>query len=233
MAKPQQIIAKAQADLLDISGISFMEGELVDLFNETIQEVARETQLWINVLKYTVTEDNVSDPSTNAVRCDKVFAVYRKSVQQHTLREIPYLALKEAELNTYRNPTTNAVRPNDAYAVTILSNGASKIDFLKPLQVGEEIEIHYMTTEPVIAVTYSTADANIGVSDIPDFLAETIKLGIIYRLMQKRYAKGNDSYRVRTMDFEMFYRKELMRQLNYTRELKTATQSTEIQPYRL
>jgi len=242
MITANDILSKVQTDLNDASGIVFQEAELVDVFNETLQEVARETELWISTITLTPVTATPASPVHEAIltytqagqtlAADKIIALYREDVLQTSVIEVPYMSVEEQKLNGYRVPKTNATHLVDTYSIHINFDGSMVFRFKRAIEVNEDIIIHYISNSPIQASTYAVANSQFNQAVIPSFMGEAIRLGIMYRFMTKRYAKGNERYRNRMVDFDNLYRKELARQVEYSKEYKTVTRSPILEPYR-
>mgnify|MGYP003110692084 CR=1 FL=1 len=110
-------------------------------------------------------------------------------------------------------------------------DGGLGITVNRPFRADERLILDYIQGFPIQVTTWTTQNSAAPDMAIPDFLSEVVKLGMIYRLANLAYNKGDDRY-LRVADRnKVLYDQALQKAMSYARKFKNKTGFKQLKPY--
>ena len=197
------ILSDVQMDLGDHAHEAIQRAEYVDSVNNILRKIAQRTKIWINRKIYQPNDGTGTAPVyqcaiDSADSPVALISVYRSNdnlnflecreygyeTNMATLRDESSFKKNTSQLGKkhfhtqYRNEDTGAV------------DDGRYIIFNEPIIPNEFIAVDFISGRPMNVVTW---DENMTLQ-VPDFLEDAIRYGLQWKLMERLYNRGNDSY---------------------------------------
>lgn len=204
MVDIKTILSDVQMDLGDNAHTAIQRAEYVDNVNNILRMVARETRIWINRKVYTPNDGTGTDPvyQVHILAEDspvKLLAVYRKALSESKYVECREYG-RQSNLATMRN--NPSFQKNDLqlgrihFHTQYLDEDTNTVDdgryliFNTAFETGEQVAVDFVSGSPISIALWSE---NMTLQ-VPDFLEDTIRYGLQYRLMERIFNRGRDEY---------------------------------------
>lgn len=241
MVDIKTILSDVQMDLGDSANTAIQRAEYVDTVNNILRQVASKTKVWLARKVYTPNDGTGTDPIYQcALSPDdspiSIIAVYRK-----TLAESSYLECREYGYNS--NIATlrgeSSFQKNDIqlgrrnFHTQYMNEETNLIDdgvyiiFNQPIEASEQIAVDFISGDPVNVVLWSESMT----LQIPDFLEDAVRYGLQWKLMERLYNRGNDSYGPRANKAEANYDKYLREARTEALNFKHSGSSLQVTPH--
>jgi len=242
-----KILSDCQNAVGDISSERLTPVEWVDIINSISKEIARETRTWIKRYEAQPNEDGTVDtsevvlaPARQVHKLIKVmrgdgtnwepYVEYSAQAISNSLTGITSFGINDIIIK--KGFSTKLVSATDEVDETLTLVFATKFD------TGEYVAIDYITFNPMTS-DFQSWNPNSTQVELPDWMENSLRYGILARVYEKLYQRGDNSALDRMRNAEEKYNGGVVMNFNggylrvasaYARNLKDNYSKIKIQP---
>jgi len=248
MISIRQILSEAQNHFDDLPNDRIQLGEYLDMFNDVAMDIAEKSNAWI--IRYEIIPKALdTDDDTNiaiipytdtALPMDlSTFAFMQILRDGVYANEVAYQESRNTYMNdfTYRNNFTYLTKNSFSTHVNPYTYNI-ELYFGDNFELGENVIVTLISNRPFgnpvfgqnsNMVTKWEASDN-PLNAVPDFTRNAFRWGMIYRIIERLYNRGDESYTWRRMNAEKKYEKALVEVSGYNWKRKDRYSKPKLQP---
>lgn len=242
MVNLQTIMSDVQMDLGDMAHTAVQRAEYVDTLNNIIRKVALDTRVWINRLIFTPNTGTQPTPVYQCAIPAVNSPVYLLTVYRKATSDTDFLECREygyqSNMATLRNESS--FQKNDIQLGrrnfhtqyrdenTLLTDDGLYIIFNEEIEINEQIAVDFISIRPINVVLWTNGMT----LQVPDFLEDSIRYGLQWKLMERIYNRGNEAYGSRSQLAKANYNEALHKARAIALNYKDLNSSMQITPIR-
>lgn len=248
MISVRQVLSEVQNHFDDLSAEKIQLGEYLDIFNDVAMDIAEKSNAWIIryeiIPKALATDDDtnmaiIPFTDTNEPIDLGTFAFMQVLRGGVYCNEASYQHARNTYLgdNSYR--VNKSLLSKNSFA-THINPYTSNVElyFGETFEVQENVIVTLISNRPFgdpvfgqsanVVTTWEATDNPLNA--IPDFTRNAFRWGIIYRIIERLYNRGDESMTWRRMNAEKKYEKELINISGYAWKRKDRYSKPQLQP---
>jgi hypothetical protein len=234
-----QIISEVQLDVNDEAGERVQRAEYVDMTNTVIRKIAEKTQIWIG--RYVATPNPSATPVSpapfkanipltdslgNNISPWKFLRVVRSDgttwaeTREYSLQAIGRKSSGKSmfpinQIDAGGNVFSTQLH-NDSNGGTNSVDGSITMNFATAFEQDEQVVFDFIQNVPFLLTTLTVP---IGLS-IPSWMEDAVKYGLLYKVQERLYNKGDETMTNRLLRTEQLYNRHVRDAQTYAYNLK-------------
>jgi len=240
MISLHQIISQAITSFKNLDFEEIGEAEIVDMTNDIAMDIAEETDYYIR--RYSsVPKSDATDPDTNILTMPFTDATNQVDMSAYSIlqvirgrdkmvpcHEYSYQAVRTQMTDNYPFPRRGKLDKYSYHASFDIDTGDMLLYFGGNFELNELAVVTYTTNKPFgdpiygndpNSLTKLPKSATLQLS-IPDFMRNAFRYGLIFRMAETLYYKGNDSLTWRMKEADNRYKHHLLKAKSYIMSYK-------------
>jgi len=247
MINVENIISGVQNEINDIEQVRIQPGEYIDLFNQSMQRVAQETQMYLG--RYSVVPNSTAVPVTtntlvipeidgsgNVLNPFRLERVVRQSADRLTYEETreyttQAIASDYSGNRAFQGMSLDLAR--NAYATQFsnpsnnnLVDGSMTLFFTENFALDENIIIDFIQETPFTITKWRDNPS----FAVPEFMRTALEAMLLEKVTKRLFNKGDESFGSRYQMARQEAKEELSKVVGYARNFKDIRSPLQIKP---
>lgn len=252
MVNIAQIISMVQSNINDLAGERIQSAEYIDHCNFVAMDIAEETEIYVGrhtsiprPLGVTTATYNVNIPYNDTTRDISVFRFIRVTRGLNGWTDCHEFSQQTISATISGNSSfvNNNTQLGRAEFLTMIGHPVDGIDgsinliFGQQFEEGEHVVVDYISNRPWGSPDGTDTRAlqrwnpnNSNPQTIPDFLRNAFEWGLMWRITESLYMKGDDSFANKADRSKQNYQLYLRQAVGYSKMLKDNRSALQSQP---